>query len=302
MKRINKFLFNTIFVCALFLISVISVNAESVYYTNSKGVQMTQAQYDYLAEVYSDFRIDNMTQDQFNSNINLTNRTITDMYIIEEEARDSSNNLLLKNTLLLTPSEYTEYKENVKSRQPQTRTDMTTIVTTSEVKMSLITGIVYNPSANILKIVINTKWINGIPSVKSFDISAFLFSTTGTLQLSRMEAEGYQVSDAGSVTYGNEGGNSKWQANAYGTSMNIINGTKKSLELEVAVAYYFFGSGNLNVNATYQHATRDVTLAQSHTYHFSTDGCGGVVNFYNNVGNYYNSNPGVTTTRYFSAS
>lgn len=302
MKRINKFLFNTIFVCALFLISVISVNAESVYYTNSKGVQMTQAQYDYLAEVYSDFRIDNMTQDQFNSNINLTNRTITDMYIIEEEARDSSNNLLLKNTLVLTPSEYTEYKENVKSRQPQTRTDMTTVVTTSEVKMSLITGIVYNSSANILKIVINTKWINGIPSVKSFDISAFLFSTTGTLQLSRMEAEGYQVSDAGSVTYGNEGGNSKWQANAYGTSMNIINGTKKSLELEVAVAYYFFGSGNLNVNATYQHATRDVTLAQSHTYHFSTDGCGGVVNFYNNVGNYYNSNPGVTKTRYFSAS
>ena len=302
MKGINKFLFNTIFVCALFLISVISVNAESVYYTNSKGVQMTQEQYEYLAEVYSDFRIDNMTQDQFNSNINLTNRTITDMYIIEEEARDSSNNLLLKNTLLLTPSEYTEYKENVKSRQPQTRTDMTTVVTTSEVKMSLITGIVYNSSANILKIVINTKWINGIPSVKSFDISAFLFSTTGTLQLSRMEAEGYQVSDAGSVTYGNEGGNSKWQANAYGTSMNIINGTKKSLELEVAVAYYFFGSGNLNVNATYQHATRDVTLAQSHTYHFSTDGCGGVVNFYNNVGNYYNSNPGVTTTRYFSAS
>lgn len=301
MTSINKFLFNTIFVCALFLVSVISVNAESIYYTNSKGVQMTQEQYEYLAEVYSDFRIDNMTQEQFNSRINVVNRTVTDVYIVEEETRDINNNLLLKTTLSLTPNEYTEYKDNLQQTNLQTRAPVVKVVTTSEVKMTLTLGEVYNNVANILIIDLNTRWINGIPSVKSFDVSAFLFSTTGTLQLSRKVAEGYQVSDAGSVTYGNEGGNSKWQANAYGTSMNIINGTKKSLELEIGAEYYYFGSGNLNVNATYQHATRDVTLAQSHTYHFSTDGCGGVVNFYNNVGNYYNSNPGVTATKAYTA-
>lgn len=194
-----------------------------------------------------------------------------------------------------------KYKDNLQQTNLQTRAPVVKVVTTSEVKMTLTLGEVYDNVANILVIDLNTRWINGIPSVKSFDVSAFLFSTTGTLQLSRKVAEGYQVSDAGSVTYGNEGGNSKWQANAYGTSMNIINGTKKSLELEIGAEYYYFGSGNLNVNATYQHATRDVTLAQSHTYHFSTDGCGGVVNFYNNIGNYYNSNPGVTATKAFTA-
>lgn len=291
MKKIKSCLLKLCFVFALFLTLTVSVNAETVYYTNSKGVEMTQEQYEYLSSKYSKIKIDNFSQDQFDIRMYADSRTSSDIYIIEEEHRDIFGKIIYTNVKELSENEYSEYKKN--KDNIQTRASVGANVTTSEVRMHLEVNTF--TAKQSVSVDISTQWLSGkIPSVKSFDVNAFRFTTTGSLQLARFDAAGYQDSDAGSVTYSNEGGNSKWDPYAYGISMNIIDGTKKSLTLETGAEYYYFGSGTMNVTGTYQHATRDVTLEQSKSYNFSANGCGGVVDFYNNVGNYYNSNPGVS--------
>lgn len=289
MKKISKNLLKILFAFLLVITMIPRVNAQSAYYTNSKGVVMTQSQYEFLASMYSETKIDNFSQDQFNRRVYADVHTTEDVYVIEEQIKDPNGNLLDTNVMELTEEEYRLYKENSESNiMPATANS----VTTSEVKMTL--QVYTHTASQSVSIDLSTRWLNGAPSVKSFDVSAFRFTTTSNLQLSRFDAEGYQDSDAGSVVYSNEGGNSMWETNAYGTSMNILDNANNSLTLEIGAEYYYFGSGTLRVTGTYQHATRNVTLAQSQSYNFSANGCGGVVEFYNNVGNYYNSNPGVS--------
>ncbi len=284
----KKYIFKVCLAITMFITLSMTVHAESVYYTNSKGVEMTQEQYEYLSSKYSKIKIDNFSQDQFEIRVYADHHTSAERYIVEEQYKDFAGKTIYTNVRNLSEDEYIEYKNNEKNFSPIIAANLST----SEVKMHLEVHV--SGSKQSVSVDMSAEWINGIPSVKSFDINAFLITTTGNLQLARIKAEGYQISDAGEVTYGNEGNNSKFEPYAYGISMNILNGTKKSLEVETGAEYYYFGSGTMKVTGTYQHATRDVTLEQSHSYNFSSNGCGGVIDFYNNVGNYYNSNPGLS--------
>ena len=103
-----------------------------------------------------------------------------------------------------------------------------------------------------------------------------------------------QNSDAGLTEYNSSSKNLKMSTTGIGQSMNLYDaGTSFFLSMgfttKESMGEYMY--------ATYQHATNQgVTLQQSLSYNFSSSGFGGVLGFYNGVGQYYDNMNGVVDT------
>lgn len=65
-------------------------------------------------------------------------------------------------------------------------------------------------------------------------------------------------------------------------SQNIVDDTTTSLSNSITVVF-LSGALPFPVRASYQHATSNVTLAQSHDYMLGTDGMGGLIKFSSSV-------------------
>ena len=135
-----------------------------------------------------------------------------------------------------------------------------------------------------------------MPTVRSYDVIGMRFNNVAMYTDSQ---DGLQIfKQVGSdhyenLSYAPDGANTSIQKNGFGVSMNLVNNDIDSLELNITAIGMVSGS-NPQVWASYQHAARNVTQAQSKNYTISAAGYGGVINFNPSVEIYYDGMYGVT--------
>ena len=134
-----------------------------------------------------------------------------------------------------------------------------------------------------------------IPATRSFDVIAFRGQGMRVIENSEMGAQLYYVNDVESYAY--NGTNIQKRDLGYGISMNLVNGSDvNGFVLYTSAIFEKTVSGTAYVYGAYQHATENVTLAQSQNYNISGAGLGNVIYFYDGLDAKYDNMPGVYVT------
>lgn len=296
-EKIKKIARTIMLAITLFITSTGIVNAQSnIYYTNNNGVQMTEEQYNFLLNFYDANQISVMTQKRFDIKVNSYDHSSITFYTVDTVVYDSNGNVLNTfSTQVDNEEEAIEMMEQQNSIAPLASNSYST--TTK--KITLTVQKTYVNGRNYICISTDTEWLNNsVPVIKSFDVSAHRFTTSGSLFLNAIDADGWQTyNSSGSVNYGFLGNNSIKYYNGYGTSMNIVNDATRNLKLSLDVLYEYSGTGTISAYGTYQHAITDVTLEQSQSYTFAAGGLGNVLNYSNStIRGYYDGMGGTSLT------
>lgn len=127
-----------------------------------------------------------------------------------------------------------------------------------------------------------------MPVYKSFDVMGMMW--TGNFSYYSYYGEQYTNGNSGVIEYYPGNGNYKFGTNAIGLSQNLVDSATQIQSKMVLVGTCTIGG---TVNASYQHAQANITLATSKKYNFSTSGMGGVFGFYDGVGSYYDNTAGI---------
>ena len=137
-----------------------------------------------------------------------------------------------------------------------------------------------------------------IPATRSFDVIAFRGQGMKVIENSEMGAQTYYVNDVEHViSYAYNGTNIQKRDLGYGISMNLVNGSDvNGYVLYTSCIFEKTASGTAYVYGSYQHATEDVTLAESQNYDIHAAGLGNTIYFYGNTVTKYDNMPGVYVT------
>ena len=299
MKEVIKKIVKTImFAVALFVTTTGIANAQSnIYYTNNKGVQMTEEQYNFLLNFYNENQISVMTQKRFDIKINSYDHSSTTFYSVDTVVYDNNGNIL---NVFSTQVDSEEEAIEMMEHQNSITTRASNFYQTSSKKITLTVQKTTVSGASRICISTDVEWLNNsVPVIKSYDVLAHRFTTSGSLFLNAIDGEGWQdYTTFGNVTYGFLGNNSVKDYNGYGISMNIVDDATRNLTLASDILYEYSGTGTINAYGTYQHATTDVTLAQSQSYTFAASGLGNVLNFSNSTIIVYYDGMGGTSVTY----
>lgn len=137
-----------------------------------------------------------------------------------------------------------------------------------------------------------------IPATRSFDVIAFRGQGMRVIENSEMGAQYYWVNDVRHViSYAYNGTNIQKRDLGYGISMNLVNGSDvNGFVLYTSCIFEKTASGTAYVYGAYQHATENVTLAQSQNYDIHAAGLGNTIYFYDGLDAKYDNMPGVYVT------
>lgn len=277
----NKFL---IIALLLIMLPLNTFADETAYYTNQNGIEMSQADYEAIIKMYSEGYAATMTQDQYNHFKSL-NVTADDINPVIKYIKSEYNNL----TGEVTNTEITENEFN-NAQLPKPTKSMT--VETVYKRMSLtLTSI-----DEYADVVFSNKW-KLLPSTRSFDVLAMRFINLDDINGTQAGDQTYSINGVyNAVTYSWNGTNINRQSNGFGISMNLIDSSSvTSFDMHITAMLEVTGSNPI-AYATYQHATSNVTLAQSKNYTLGAGGLGSVINFNNNIDNYYDGTTGLSAT------
>ena len=153
--------------------------------------------------------------------------------------------------------------------------------------------LVSKDSNNYLSIFVSNIWLTE-PKVKSADIIAVRFN--GSASLYNFWGEQHYTNSSGKqlVSYNNTVTNSQVFSNGLGISMNLVDAGSN---FKCYLAWNGYSSGTLNIYASYQHATSNVTVADSKKYTLSSSGLGNVIKFNSSsISNKYDGMQGVSYT------
>lgn len=264
-----------------------------VYYTTQHGVELTQTEYENLTKVYTPDELDCLP-----------------IPFIEQTKRDTQLQLVDSDEAFVVTKTYynqdgqvtrsisrevSETEAMMGSAAPETKQSATIDTSYKQLTLKLVVG----ASINAKKVTITNKWLK-LPKVRSFDVLAVrpgaLSATLFTGDFSA--AQNY---DGKSITYSFYGDNTKagtsWSTGqgGIGTSMNIVDNVSNSLSNSMAVTFTT-GAVPFTIYGTYQHATSEVTLAQSKNYAFSSSGLGNVLKFASSVSDKYDAMKGISVT------
>lgn len=147
-------------------------------------------------------------------------------------------------------------------------------------------------SGNYYLMNLYAKWLIN-PVVKSFDVMGLRLDDASMVANSQSGIQLYNIGTAtGNVNYSPNGTNIKKSTNGFGISMNLVDeGTNFECNIQadvIATTKY------ATVYGTYQHAAKNVTLAQSQNYVISHNGLGKVLNFDSSVVANYDRMGGVS--------
>lgn len=283
------------------------LGAQKSYYSNDKGMSLTYKQYEYITRYIKeehlsfyyqeeiDYLIKNVDNDgvetetkYVKTTINTaTNECIAEEYLTEDEMVDEYNcqNMDL-NTMTYSSRSSSAY--SLDGRTDKVETNMKSI----EMVMS-------NVGASTRKVTLTCTWLS-LPKTRSFDVIAFRVpkKTITVDSTSVGNIKGYQYYDDKVVEYTHTTKNLKICDYGLGMSMNIADNVSKSLKMTLSVN---FGGGvavedSCTIYGTYQHATKDVTLAKSQKYSIKSSGMGKVLDFSWTVESKYDNTPGLVVT------
>lgn len=137
-------------------------------------------------------------------------------------------------------------------------------------------------SASPCSVTLTLTWLTS-PNVRSYDLIGAYSPTKGSLVFNS------------SILYHSDGSSVRTEYNqeSYGISATMKLPTDKE---DIVIIMHFTANKNSTVYASYQHAKKTITLANSRKYSFNSGGYGGVFLFESGVKDYYDAMGGIKTT------
>lgn len=248
-----------------------SVSAEGAFYTNKAGVEMTELQYNKMISLFSERKVEYLTQEDFNDfkDVNVHNSDVFYEKTIYENGKVIS-------TESVSEEEYNNAPTG-EACTPYSDTDK--YVETAYKRFS---ATIY--SASGLHIITNLSW-KKIPAYTSFDVYAMRFQfmnySNPTGQQDYYVGNGYTRIRYNTSSEGYKGLNT-----GFGYSMNLKDGsniTGYELALNADLSIQNTSSALAHAYVTYQHAQANLTRAQSMSYTMDVSGLGNVL-YYSDAG------------------
>lgn len=265
-------------VVSMIMIIMLNVNVyaeteDKPYYTNYYGAEMTKEEYENMLTVYDETTIFYMEPSLINE---LKNEELH-VYKYEELETESVEPPSVARTYgvgtaLLSMDDWKAYWE-----------------TTYKKLYLSISG-----SASVKTVTLRTEW-KMLTKSRYYDVVGFRVENPNIIFKLNADSslDAYQKADGQIVNHYNLNSSGvKICSEGVGLSVKLNPNAKSSLEVSVTVR---FGSGAdpYGVYATYQHAQKEVTEAQSKKYTINKSGYGGVIEFDSSVANKYDKTEGL---------
>lgn len=233
---------------SLIVININVVYAESVYYINYNGIEMTKEQYNNLRIIFSPEAIDNLTTEEFNKYAN------SEITVLDD-------NIQMRSSCYSYPYRGTGCWETSSKR----------------VGIAFIT---YNNDITNPELHIENTWLT-LPSTKKFDLIATRFSNNNMFTITDITGKQSCKNSSGEslvVNYSRTGTNTKESTNGAAIGMNIMDDCTSNITNKMIISLKSTGTkGTFNYYGTYQHGTTNTTLADTHNITFTTVLNGGVL-------------------------
>lgn len=281
-----------ILLCFLFTSHILEVKAhEKVYFINSNNVEMTEEQYNYLLNFYNKNSIMNMTNEKFQNEMSMkfTKKNISEKYIKTVTYVDSKG--------VATSNDYEiskeEYDNPISTYANNCYVDYAIECwETTYKKLFIIDWVTGEGIGATERILLTNDW-KVMPVTRSYDVIGIRYDN---ITLTNAWGEQYALTlDDGfiSTEYSYNGTNMNIQPNGVGISQNLYNSTPIYSLSNRLIVEGIVTSNHVARYGSYQHATKEVTLAQSKNYSFG-NGLGQVFLFNSGIGSYYDNMQGVS--------
>lgn len=287
MKNFVKGSLLAVMVGCTFLYS--NVEAKNVYFTSDNGVEMTELEYLKMLQIFSERRLESVTQEEFDL---YKDANIVDSDVIYQKTVYKDGSVISEE--LLTEEEYnaisdaevsdgiTPYDSDNKSTETTYKRLKATLTDIGSKKYILTAGLSWKK----------------IPATKSYDVFAFRLSNFSYSGFAGTQSYYINGVRQNSIQYNTSSEGYKGLSNGAGVSMNLVDGSITAYELAIT-ADLSATTGNSQAHAyvSYQHSQSDLTRAQSMGYTLDASGLGNVVLFSNStIRNKYDGMSGVHLT------
>lgn len=248
----------------------VNVLASETYYTNSNGVQMNELQYNKMLEIFSETKVDMLTQSEFDS--------YKDVNIISGNVRYEKETYIDKE--LVSVEEITEEEfNNASDAEVTPYAGDKGFVETSYKRLgaTVVDGGMWTLTCAL-------SWKKK-PAYQSYDVFAYRFNHFRYNGFSGQQA--YIVNGKYYyIDYTTSSEGYKELSNGAGVSMNLKDGsdiTGYELTVGTTLAFDSYNYSQAHAYVSYQHAQANLTRAESMAYTLDITGLGNVVKFTNSA-------------------
>lgn len=267
-KRVLKYA-SLLFVIAIVLMTN-SVNAKNVYFTNNNNVEMTELQYLKMLELFSERKVNDLTQEEFDR--------YKDANIITQDVKYQETTY--KNGQVISERELTkEEYDAIDGTKPDAElygSDSDHFETTyKRLAANLL-------DSNGFSLVAALSW-KKVPACRSYDVFAFRLNHFNYKGFSGNQVY-YKGSNSTGISYDTSSEGYKAQSNGAGVSMNLKDDSDiTGFELAIGTTLTINSTNYSQAHAyvSYQHAQNDLSRADSKSYTLDISGLGNVVYFSN---------------------
>lgn len=267
MKKI--FLKSMLIVTVGFALSLNVVNAESIYYTNNNGVQMTQSQYEKMYNMFSERKTANLTQEEFDK---YKDKEIVDSGVLYQKVAYQNGEIISED--LITEEEYNNAKDFETSCTPYSNTAQAIETEYKRLSAQLFTD---------NSIAASLTW-KRVPYTRSFDVFGMRFQYFNYTFFQGAQ-DYYKGNSRTRINYNMSSPGYKSQSTGWGVSMNLkddLDITGFDMLVETQLQVQNTTSKLAHAYVTYQHAQTDLSREDSMSYSMSIGGLGGVL-YYSNT-------------------
>lgn len=277
-------------------INCVSASENEVYFTNMKGVELTEAEYNNLLKGFSHDTINTMDAEMINDIKDAEN------FITTEETKYIKTTEFLRNGKVVDYIEeeitFDEYNNSESTTEPIYTPYAADTKTTS---YRTITLSVTAPSSASTKYVTLTNRWNKMPAMKSYDVMAISPGVAAGSFNFNGHRSAYQKYDDNVISYDVNG--DKWNIvdsdfiwkKGIGISQNLVDAASRYIENSMTIVL-LCGADPFPVKAAYAHAIVDTPLATSKKYTLGPNGIGGLIEFDSSVRNNYENSDGLKAT------
>jgi len=252
-----------------FITLIGGVKAES-YYTNLNGVEMNVLQYNKMKTLFSDFKVEHLTQKDFDK--------YKDVSIV-------SNETVYEKTTYkdgeVVSVDYISEEEYNSVPDEEVCTPYSDTNKYWETEFKRLSATIY--SAGSLNIVSSLNW-KKVPAYQSYDVYGMRYQFFNYSNVTGYQD--YYVGSASSrINYNSSSEGYKGFSNGFGFSMNLKDGsniTSYELGIHASISTQNVSSNSAHAYVAYEHAQADVTRAQSMAYTLDVSGLGNVF-YYSNT-------------------
>jgi len=264
-----------------FLFAVNQVSAEA-FYTNLNGVEMNELQYHKMTQLFSDKKVERLTQEEFNEykDVNIVSSDVMYQKITYRGDEVISEEIVSEE----------EYKKNASGNVCTPLSDTSQYIQTEYKRLAA--NLFENNGLNIIGALSWSK----MPKYRSYDVFAMRFQFFDYWNAYGVQ-EYYIGNSGGRFDYNSAEPGYKGFSTGFGISMNLKDGSNidgYELTIGAKLSVNTTSSAYANAFVTYQHAQRDLTREQSKSYGLSIAGLGNVLYYEDvNIRNAYDDMAGL---------